>query len=190
MKRGAPKSTKSRLRHWGHAAVRVIRSVVWLEDTPYRIAAGCGVGLFFCFQPFVGSQMLASAIVCKIARVNVVASLPWSWLSNPFTVGPIYYLAYRLGAIFFPSEALVSYERIRHLANKAEGETWFARFKQGWAILVDIAIPLQIGCVIIGVVLGLVGFILIRKAVNALQARRLSRRNHWSSRIHPVNRSP
>ena len=54
------------------------------------------------------------------------------------------------------------------------------------ALLVDIAIPLQIGCIIFGLIAAVVGFLLVRKAVNALQARRLSRRNRWFSTIPPA----
>lgn len=187
MKLGAPKSRKPLLRRWGHAVVRFIRGVVLLDDTPQRIALGSGIGLFFSIQPFVGSQMVASAIVCKLLRASVLASLPWTWVTNPFTVAPAYYAAYRLGALFFPSEKLVTYARVRHLGAQAEGQTWIENLKSGWTVLVDIAIPLQIGCIIIGLVAGVVGFILVQKGVNALQARRLSRRNRWFSTIPPAS---
>jgi uncharacterized protein (DUF2062 family) len=98
----------------------------------------------------------------------------------------MYYGAYRFGAIFFPSETLMTYERVRHLGELAEGQSWLDNLKQGWTVLVDIAIPLQVGCTIISVIVGMTGFLLVRKAVNALQARRLSRRNRWSSTILPI----
>lgn len=185
MKHGAPKSRKPILRRWTHAAVRFIRAVVMVDDTPHRIALGSGIGLFFAAQPFVGSQMLASVLVCKIGRASVLASLPWTWLTNPFTVAPIYYLCYRVGALFLPSGQLVTYERVRELGELAEGQSWIDNLKKGWTVLVDIAIPLQIGAGLIGLTAGITGFFLIRKAVNALQARRLSRRNRWFATIAP-----
>jgi len=186
MKAHAPKSRKSLWRRLWHVTVRFLRGVVLLDDTPQRIAMGSGIGLFFAAQPFVGSQMLAAMIACKLFRASVLASLPWTWLSNPFTVAPLYYLCYRFGAVFFPSEKLVTYERVRQLGQLAEGKSWIDNLKSGWTVLVDIAIPLQIGCIIIGVVTGVVGFLAVRKVVNALQARRLSRRNRWFSTIPPI----
>lgn len=186
MKANAPKSRKSLWRRLGHMAARFMRGVVLLDDTPQRIALGSGIGLFFGIQPFVGSQMLASVIACKLMRASVLASLPWTWLTNPFTVAPLYYIAYRFGAVFFPDEKLVTYERVRHLGQLAEGKSWLDNLKSGWKVLVDIAIPLQIGCIIIGLVAGVVGFLMVRKAVNALQGRRLSRRNRWFSTIPPT----
>jgi hypothetical protein len=183
MRSGAPRSRKSLWRRWWHGAARFIRSVVLLDDTPHRIALGSGIGLFFAVQPFVGSQMLVSAIACKIARGSVVASLPWTWLTNPFTVAPIYYAAYRLGALFFPSGTLVTYARVRELGEKAVGQSWYDNLAKGWAMLVDIALPLQLGCALIGLIIGVIGFLLVRKVVNALQARRLSRRSRWHSTI-------
>lgn len=186
MRAGAPKSRKSLFRRWGHAVARFIRGVVLLDDTPQRIALGSGVGLFFAVQPFVGSQMVASVIVCKLLRASVLASLPWTWVTNPVTVAPIYYAAYRLGVVFFPAEEPVSYERVRQLGELAEGQSWIDNLKKGWTLLVDIAIPLQIGCIIFGLIAAVVGFLLVRKAVNALQARRLSRRNRWYSTMPPA----
>lgn len=183
MKVNAPKSRKSLWRRSGHMMLRFLRGVVLLDDTPQRIALGSGIGLFFGIQPFVGSQMLAAMIACKLLRASVLASLPWTWLSNPFTVAPLYYVAYRFGAVFFPAEKLVTYERVRQLGQLAEGKSWIDNLKSGWKVLIDIAIPLQIGCIIIGLVAGVVGFLAVRKAVNALQARRLSRRNRWFTTI-------
>jgi uncharacterized protein len=189
MRSGAPRSRKSLWRRWGHATVRFVRSVVMLDDTPHRIALGSGIGLFFAFQPFVGSQMVASAIACKVVRASLMASLPWTWLTNPFTVAPIYYASYRLGAMFFPSDKLVTYARVRELGERAEGQGWIDSLAKGWSMLVDIAVPLQVGCTIIGVGGGVALFLLVRKAVNSLQARRLSRRSRWHSTI-PAPETP
>src|SRR5687768_15554290 len=108
MIRLAPKTTKPWLRRWMHRTVRFFRLVVLLEDTPRRIALGSAIGIFFASQPFVGSQMAAAALTSRLTRASVLASLPWTWLTNPLTVAPFYYASYRLGCVFWPAEKRVS----------------------------------------------------------------------------------
>lgn len=180
----APKSTKPRLRRWWHAGVRFIRGVAMLEDTPRRIALGSAVGIFFASQPFVGSQMAAAALTSKLMRASVLASLPWTWLTNPVTVAPFYYGSYCLGRVFWGGEAS-GYERFQAIGAKIE-EMGFMDFLQGgWrdllGLVAHIAIPLQIGSVIIGGITAVGGFFFMRWLVVAVQRRRQERRSRWSA---------
>ena len=63
-----------------------------------RSASGAfGIGLFFAFWP-VPFQMWLSAAVAIPCRVNLPLSVATVWLTNPFTMPPIFYGAYKLGA--------------------------------------------------------------------------------------------
>lgn len=187
MIRFAPRTTKPRLRRWMHRVVRFFRLVVMLEDTPRRIALGSAVGIFFAAQPFVGSQMAAAALVSRLSRASVLASLPWTWLTNPLTVAPFYYAFYRLGCVFWPDEKEVSYERIRGVAAQVEEMGFIRFFEGGWRdvmrLLADIAIPLQIGALLIGLLAGTLGFFCMRRLVRAAQDRRSRRRRGWLSAL-------
>ena len=55
------------------------------------------IGLFLAFIPFP-SQMLLAAAVAIIIRVNLPISVCLVWISNPFTIPPMYYFAYKIGA--------------------------------------------------------------------------------------------
>jgi uncharacterized protein (DUF2062 family) len=188
MIRFAPRTTKSRLRRWGHRLVRFLRGVVLLEDTPRRIALGSAIGIFFAAQPFVGSQMAAAALAARIVRSSVFASLPWTWLTNPFTVAPFYYASYRLGCVFFPADKRITYERIQALGAEVEGQGLFDNLKDGWRLLVDIALPLQIGATLLGLVLSVSGYFAIRRVVEVIQGRRLAKRRRWLSAMALASR--
>lgn len=56
------------------------------------------IGLFFAFMP-VPFQMLPAAIVCIYARANLPLTIAAVWVTNPLTIGPAFYLAYKLGAL-------------------------------------------------------------------------------------------
>ena len=98
--------------------IRALRGAVLLEDTPHRIALGCGCGIFASPLPLFG-QAFVGALAAKLLGGNVIASLPWTFLSNPFTTLPIWYGCYRLGMIITPGAwPLVSFERIKDIVHK------------------------------------------------------------------------
>ncbi|MDX1443842.1 MAG: DUF2062 domain-containing protein [Gammaproteobacteria bacterium] len=55
------------------------------------------IGLFFTFVP-IPLQMAASALVALWLRVNLPIAIATVWITNPVTMGPIFYAEYRLGA--------------------------------------------------------------------------------------------
>ena len=55
------------------------------------------VGLFFAWVP-VPFQMPLAAIASIITRVNLPISVVLVWISNPITMPPLFYFAYRVGA--------------------------------------------------------------------------------------------
>lgn len=61
------------------------------------VSGAFSVGLFIAFVP-VPFQMLLAAIAAIIARVNLPISVALVWVSNPLTMPPLFYFAYKLGA--------------------------------------------------------------------------------------------
>ena len=60
------------------------------------VAGAFSVGLFFAFVP-VPFQMVLSALGAIIWRVNLPLAVGLVWLTNPVTMPPIFYFAYKLG---------------------------------------------------------------------------------------------
>lgn len=61
------------------------------------VAGAFAVGLFMAFVP-LPTQMLFAAAVAIGFRVNLPLSVSLVWITNPLTMGPMFYGAYRLGA--------------------------------------------------------------------------------------------
>ena len=62
-----------------------------------RSARGAfAVGLFFAFWP-VPFQMVIAAAAAILLRVNLPLSIALVWITNPFTMPPIFYGAYKVG---------------------------------------------------------------------------------------------
>lgn len=112
------------------------------------IASGIAIGLFFGSFPIAG-QMILAAIFAIVLRVNMPIAVVATWISNPFTMPFVYTANYYLGAW------LLDQPRI-HLSNI--DWTLEAMIKLGGEILV----PLFFGSAVVGVILAVVSFIVIR----------------------------
>ncbi len=179
---GARRTSKSRWRRFMHVLVRTVRGALLLQDTPHRIAVGCGAGIFCGALPILG-QTLVGIVVARVLGGNVIASLPWNLISNPFTYAPIFYVGYRFGMVVTPGDwELVSFARIGEIMERFQRLSMADGFSYGYEVLRDIFVPLMVGCVLMGVLAGLAMYVVCRHLVMRLQERRRLRLNHWRER--------
>jgi uncharacterized protein (DUF2062 family) len=62
------------------------------------ITRAFGAGLAICFVPLPLHIPLA-ALVAVVGRLNVPVMIATTWIVNPLTAVPVYYTAYRIGAL-------------------------------------------------------------------------------------------
>jgi uncharacterized protein len=55
------------------------------------------LGLIVAFMPLVGIQMLIVFFIALWFRANLPVIVALQWVSNPFTMGPIYFADYKIG---------------------------------------------------------------------------------------------
>jgi len=105
------------------------------------------LGIFCAFIP-VPFQMLIAAVGAIWLRVNILVAVPLVWISNPFTMGPMYYFCYLLGAIILDREP--------------QGFNFELSFD--WLIngLAAIWQPFLLGCFVVGVTVSVASFVLVR----------------------------
>ena len=101
----------------------------YLSVNRKSIAKGLLVGLFIAFIP-MPFQMLAVLAVTPFVRFNVPIAIAMCWLSNPFTMPPMYYMEYLTGCWLLGMEPLHGIEMTTE---------WFKNN------LHDIFIPLYVG---------------------------------------------
>lgn len=111
------------------------------------VAGAFGIGLFTAFLPIPG-QMLVAALLAILVEVNLPLSVLLVWVTNPLTMAPVFYAAYRLGAWLLDRPPLA--------VGEPRGLAWFAdSVSQIWQ-------PLLVGGVTLGVASGLAGYVAVR----------------------------
>ncbi len=113
-----------------------------------RSAAGAfAVGLFSAFVP-IPLQMILAAALAILFRVNLPISVALVWITNPLTVGPVFYFAYRMGAWL--------------LGQPAQADLAIHSLEQMWNGLNSIWEPLLLGSFILSSVSAIGGYLLVR----------------------------
>jgi len=104
-------------------------------------------GLFMAFMP-VPFQMVLAAAGAIIFSVNLPLSIALVWITNPLTIPPIFYGAYKVGAWIMGTNA---------------GEFNF-ELSYDWLMtgLSEIWQPFLLGCLVCGVTAGALGYLSIR----------------------------
>jgi len=75
----------------------------YLAGNRKMISKGVLIGIFIAFIP-MPMQMALVLAVMPFTKFNVPIALAMCWLSNPFTMPPMYYMEYLTGSFFLGTE--------------------------------------------------------------------------------------
>ena len=113
----------------------------------YSVSYAVLLGGICCFLP-IPFQMIPCVLLCIMIRCNVPVALLIVWISNPITMPPMMYFAYRVG------------NAILGRTNEFES----INLSIGW-LTAQIAVvwqPVLLGALVCGFSLGIAGFITVR----------------------------
>lgn len=134
-----------------------------LRASPQRIARGLALGVFAGFFPLFGLQTILGLGLATLFRGHKLTAVLGTWVSNPLTYVPIYALNFQVGRWLLNSQddfILDSVDSISELT--AQG--------------VQVAIPLFLGCAVMGLVCGTIAYFVGVRFIKRWQSRR--RRNY------------
>ncbi|MGC0154292.1 DUF2062 domain-containing protein [Chromobacterium vaccinii] len=122
-----------------------------------KVAMGVAVGLYSGVMPGF-TQKATALVLALLLRVNLPAAMVVSLYSNPLTVLPLYYLAYRYGQWLLGGGASVAMAAPPSLFGMGLS-AWLAQTLQ-W--LIGLGWPLLVGMPALGATLGLAGYLATR----------------------------
>jgi uncharacterized protein (DUF2062 family) len=109
----------------------------------HSVAKAFAVGLFCAWIPLPTQMVLAAAGAVYFAA-NIPLSVALVWLTNPVTMPPLYYFAYRVGLVFTNSPAT------EQSADFSIGNV-LTELDKVWQ-------PFLLGCLILGVISSIAGY--------------------------------
>ncbi len=130
-----------------------LRAVLHLDDEPWRIAGGLGVGTFISFSPYYGLHTLMALAAAFAFRLNVAATLVGAWIVIPPAIPAVMAFSLRVGWL------LVGRPVRGHPTVK--GVSAIAL----WARLEPHLWPLVVGTTLVGMAAALVGYLAAYQAI-------------------------
>ena len=119
--------------------------LVWIweqEGTPAQRARGMALGVFSGCFPLFGLQTFVGVILASLFRGNRLLAAIGTWISNPFTYVPLYWLNYKIGCSILGNQKTLS--NFRNL-------TWHELWDQGWVF----SSRVLVGSTFVGVIFAL-----------------------------------
>lgn len=156
---------------------------------PEFAARGVLFGILFAFTPLVGIQIAAILAFWSFVRAffprwdfNLIVAMAWIWVTNVFTLGPIYYGFVLTGqAMLGRWNEPLGYEaftsRLDALLAATPNASWLEEFWLGTISVLDaFGLPLFLGCVPWAVGLAIIGYFWALRFVRRRNERRDQRR--------------
>lgn len=84
------------------------RQILLLKESPKRLAASFAVGVFIGVSPLIGAHTLLGFVVSYLFRLNKPVTLTGVYVTNPWTVVPIYTFTTWTGAKMLGTDFLTS----------------------------------------------------------------------------------
>ncbi len=111
-----------------------------------NVVPAVALGAFVAFMPFPGHPLWAPFAALAL-RVNIPIAALTTFISNPLTMGPMYYFAYQLGALLLgvpekPFAMEMSFDWVTHT-------------------LVNIWQPMLLGCLLLGSISALLAYVIL-----------------------------
>jgi len=111
------------------------------------ISGGVAVGLFIGWLP-IPMQMLIAAFLASVLHVNLLVAVLLVWISNPLTLPALLYAAYTVSSMLFNLQATTE--------DFEPSMSWLANS------LSEVWLPVLAGCVFLGALSAVIGFITVR----------------------------
>ncbi len=160
----------------------LVHTILHADDTAHQIALGAGIATLIGFLPILGIQTVVAIALAAMFRANKTICVPLVWITNPLTAVPIYGACLALGMLVLPSAAAKTEvaEALSRLTQPSLESLFTLAFWQDMLTTsLNFGAELWVGCLIVGIIGGVVAYFLVRWAVNAFRERhkhRIARR--------------
>ena len=192
---------------WWEQFVRLLnmRLIVPLKRSPHPpeyTARGVLVGMMWAMTPLVGIQMTTVLLTWLAAKkffkwhFSLPIAIAYTWVTNVFTMGPVYYVFYVTGKLMMGDwesiSAFASFSKIMHASFAGVGSFWeipkaLAVF--GKVLLQEWGVAMSLSCIPWSILSGWISYRLTMAWLLKRQAKKSKseeKRKYWRERLHRV----
>jgi len=131
-----------------------LREVISIKDSPKKIAMSFAVGVFFGMSPLIGLHTVLGLAAAWIFRLNKFVTIIGVYITNPWTIVPIYTFSTWLGAKLLGIKKVMpnidwNHISFSYLLKEMEHLLW----------------PFVLGTTLVGVLSAVIGYVIIHHAV-------------------------
>lgn len=192
---------------WWEQFVRLLnmRLIVPLKRSPHPpeyTARGVLVGMMWAMTPLVGIQMTTVLLTWLAAKkffkwhFSLPIAIAYTWVTNVFTMGPVYYVFYVTGKLMMGDwesiSAFASFSKIMHASFAGVGsflEIPKALAVFGKVLLQEWGVAMSLGCIPWSILSGWISYRLTMAWLLKRQAKKSKseeKRKYWRERLHQV----
>jgi uncharacterized protein len=144
---------------------RTVGLLLQVDDTPHRIALAFGIGVWLAFFPILGIHTGLALLIALLFRLNRAAMLVGVYISNPWTVAPLYMAGTVVGCEIFG----VSSEGLAAIDWSLHGRAFYRALLE---TLRPFLWPFVVGNTLLGVLGGIAGYVVLREILERRRAGR------------------
>lgn len=139
-----------------------------LQDSPSKVARGVAAGVAISFVPLPGTHLAQVILLSWAIKGNILAAIIASWVGNPWTFPPMWYLAYVVGMTLF---RLFGWETVDMPAHLTWHDIWFALTHDPYHLI----LPWVVGGYIVCLIAWPITYYAARPLIARAKAARLAR---------------
>lgn len=165
-----------------------LKLLIPLKRSPHSAeyaARGVAVGMFWALTPLIGIQMYLCLMTWLLAqqtknlRFSLVIACAWTWVSNVFTMLPIYYVFYITGQVMVGNwENISGYETFIvsfEFAFSDDVGFWDSILELVALLAREVGVAMGVGCLPYAIIGGWLSYGISLKYIQQRRARRVKR---------------
>jgi uncharacterized protein (TIGR03546 family) len=131
-----------------------IRGIFKLDDSPRQLATAFAVGVFIAFTPTIGLHTISVLLLVWLFRLNKLAVFSGAFISNPWTMVPMYGFCLWFGLWITGAESSMPAIAWKELT-----------FRNAFSVLEPYLWPFVAGTLLVGAVAAVLSYCVMYRAV-------------------------
>lgn len=131
-----------------------LRELLKIKDNPHKIALSFSTGVFIGMSPLLGLHTLLGIAVAWLFRLNTFAMIAGVYVTNPWTIVPIYTFGTWVGAQCLGVKQIIPAIDWSNIT--------FGEFVDGFSPLLA---PFIFGTLLIGLISGIISYLIIHSTM-------------------------